>query len=218
MGKGSLDEIPRFKESHLMTKQYCQEMGYDYWLWGEEELLGFFKEFRNGQYLDFYINFKFPVMKVDFARYAILYAYGGIYLDLDVNIIPGKDITHLTKLDPLIVRWNGDPSMKPYIAVLGCRAESQLFLDVLNHSVESYQEKIKMPIYEVWSGRLVFQTTGHFMLQRVLRRHKFPDSDKQNILHVKSKGKEHIAPDPIFLDTNESIWYDGRHRTDNKFN
>jgi hypothetical protein len=76
----------------------------------------------------------------------------------------------------------------------------------LDHCKESYYEKRKQEIYKKWKGRFVFQTTGHYMLQRVLKKHKI--SDFLNILKVHTKsGKIVQGPNPLFEDSNASVWY-----------
>lgn len=43
------------------------------------------------QYLPRYDSFKKVIERVDFARYAILYKYGGVYLDMDVSSLKSLD-------------------------------------------------------------------------------------------------------------------------------
>jgi len=195
----------RYYQSHLMTKKYCEDNGYTYRLWNETDLDTLSRKALEGKYKLFYNQMRHPIQKVDFAKYIILYCFGGIYLDLDISIIFGKSIHKLFRLNPLIVRWNN--SHLPYNAILGCHQSNPLFLAILNQCQRDYLEKSQIYIYHKWIGRFVFQTTGHYMLQRALKKFGIKKSDYQNILHIKSKGKEIIAPDPIFLDTNESVWY-----------
>ena len=53
--------------------------------------------------------------------------------------------------------------------LLGTQKNNSLYADILEHCEESYYAKRKQSIYKTWKGRFVFQTTGHFMLQRVLK-------------------------------------------------
>ena len=209
MGKGDLSPNGagggRFYQSHQMTKQYCRQNGLKYRLWTDKQLDALVRKAGGGKYQTFYQQMRHPIQQVDFAKYLILYYYGGIYLDLDISIIPGKTIRELFRLDPLIVRWNN--SDLPYNAILGCPRKSPLFREIIKQCRRDYAEKSQKDIYHKWVGRFVFQTTGHYMLQRALRRCGLDPSHYQNILYIISKGKEIVAPDPIFLDTNESVWY-----------
>ncbi len=204
IGKGSIDTVAdgRFKQSKEMTRQYCNKHGYKYCFWTEESIYQLLSKIPY-EYLNFYKNLRHPIQKIDFTKYLVLYFFGGIYLDLDINILPNKSIGHLFNINPLIVRW--DNSNLPYNAILGCHKKSSVFLEIIKQCQLDYEEKSKLDIYKIWYGRFVFQTTGHFMLKRALK--KCNINNYQNILHIKSKGKEIIAPDPIFLDTNNSVWY-----------
>ena len=63
-----------------------------------------------------------------------------------------------------------------------------------------------MDIYDKWKGRFVFQTTGHYMLNRVLKKHK--DIPKLDILTINSKNGTVIQGDaPLFEDFNVSYWF-----------
>ena len=203
MGKGDIYSAAggRFYESHQMTRRYCKHHNLKYRLWTEDRIV----TLLGRKYLKFYKDLREPIQKVDFAKYLILYCYGGIYMDLDVSIIPGKTLDHLFSLDLLIVRWND--SKLPYNAILGCSRKNPVFLDIIKQSQMDYNEKIKRDVYKRWIGRFVFQTTGHYMLQRALRKNGISPSQYQNILYIISKGVVISAPDPIFLDTNESVWY-----------
>ena len=169
-------------------------------MWSYDDICVFFKTTK---YNKFFHQLREPIQKVDFAKYVILYKTGGIYLDLDVTIINGKTINHLFNINPLIVRW--DNSKLPYNAVLGCRDECPIFLDIINQSIHDYNEKVTNPTYKSWIGRFVFQTTGHFMLLRALKKNGI--TEFENILLIKHKGRSYYGDNPIFLDTNESIWY-----------
>jgi len=53
------------------------------------------------QYLTLYDNFPKQIFRVDFARYAILYVYGGIYADLDTR--PLKRVDKLLALERIVL-------------------------------------------------------------------------------------------------------------------
>ena len=38
------------------------------------------------EYIDFFVNLKHKIQQIDFFRYLAVYYYGGIYLDLDIDI------------------------------------------------------------------------------------------------------------------------------------
>ena len=162
---------------------------------------------KNKEYKAVYYAFDQDIMRIDFGRYLILWNLGGIYIDLDIFVIPSKSIKPLFEKEFFFVRWHD--SKLPYNAILGTQKENPLYKDILDHCKESYYEKRKNPIYKKWKGRFVFQTTGHFMLQRVLKKNKISDFLDIVKIHTKS-GKIVQGTNPIFEDSSASVWYDGK--------
>tara|TARA_R110000744_G_scaffold30667_1_gene72448 strand:+ start:2490 stop:3203 length:714 start_codon:yes stop_codon:yes gene_type:complete len=204
IGKGkSYKNIPDFVSGHNKTKEFCVEYGIQLKFWEQKDV----EELLNSSYPEFvelWGDFREPIQRVDFARYMILHSEGGIYLDLDVH--PMKDISELWEKEFFFVRWNNDT--KPYNAILGTEAGTHLYENIMNHSRDSTYEKQDMEIYNTWIGRLVFQTTGHHMLNRVLKKNKI-----QEILNIVSicNSVKHLyvcSPDSLFYDTNTSAWYE----------
>ena len=100
----------------------------------------------------------------------------------------------------------------PYNAVMGSHREQIIFLDILKECERSYLEKSKMVVYDTWKGRFIFQTTGHHMLERVMKAKKI-DKNKyfHDCLYVLNpdKGESVIGEidKSLFLDSNASVWY-----------
>ena len=204
IGKGELKDIPRFYRCHKNNKSKCRKQGIQYKLWSRSMVEDLLDKRENLEYKRLYYDFSQDIMRIDFARYLILYRFGGIYIDLDICIM-NKSIKHLFKLPYFFVRWSD--SHLPYNALLGTQKNNPLYKEILEHCKESYYEKRKQPIYESWKGRFVFQTTGHFMLQRVLKRNKI--TDFLDILKIHAKdGRVVQGSNPLFEDTSASVWYD----------
>lgn len=51
----------------------------------DADILSFMKLFGS-EYYDVFIHLKYKIQQIDFFRYLIIYHYGGIYLDLDMDI------------------------------------------------------------------------------------------------------------------------------------
>jgi mannosyltransferase OCH1-like enzyme len=64
----------------------CQAMfpKYKHILWTDESARQFMKT-HYPQHLANYDSYKYPIQRVDAARYFILYHYGGIYIDMDIE-------------------------------------------------------------------------------------------------------------------------------------
>ena len=204
IGKGELNEIPRFYQCYKNNKSKCQKQGIQYKLWSRSMVEDLLNKRENSDYKRLYFDFDQDIMRIDFARYLILYRFGGIYIDLDICMM-NKSIKHLFKLPYFFVKWSD--SHLPYNALLGTHKDNPLYKEILDHCKESYYEKSKQKIYEIWKGRFVFQTTGHFMLQRVLKKHKIKDF--LDILKIYTKdGRIVSGKNPLFEDTSASVWYD----------
>lgn len=227
IGRGELKDIPAFNKCYQHNKKYCKQNGIKYHLWSEKEVKKLLNKPKNKQYKKLYNDFdKHPmgqgIQKIDFARYLILWNFGGIYIDLDICIIDDKSrvkkVKELFEKDFFFVRW--DTSDLPYNALLGTKANSQIYKDLLDHCKESFYEKAKQDIYKQWKGRFVFQTTGHYMVKRVLKKHKIKKGDLLNILKIQNpekrsnkiicQGKKPRCPNALFEDANASVWYSGK--------
>ena len=202
-----LEDIPIFNKQTAITKQFCNKHDINYKLWNYdmcEELID-----KYPQYKILYDSFRFPIQKADFIRYLILYDEGGIYVDCD--ICPIADISHLFELQQFFVIWNNDKKKLPYNAVLGSFQGNPVYEKIFDEIIKSVQEKDKIDVYKKWTGRYVFQTTGHHMLQRVIKQYSsYTDMYKLDVLKIHSKKDIIISSDnPLFEDYNASIWYQG---------
>jgi len=198
-----LEDIPIFHRQVKRTIDYCKIHNINHKFWNNtmcNELIN-----KYPQYKELYDNFKEPIQKADFIRYLILYDEGGIYIDCDV--CPIGDVSALFEMNQFFVRWNDDKRQLPYNAVLGSVSKNVLYEDIFKEIIKSKIEKDTIDIYDKWRGRYVFQTTGHYMLQRVLK--KNPHVKKLDILKIHKKGGIDVISDvcPIFEDYNASIWY-----------
>ena len=204
-GEGkTIQDYPRFVECADHNERFAEDnqQTYCYLLWDKKKCDALIRD-RFSEYQNLWDDFVYPIQKVDFIRYCILYTFGGIYLDLDVKIIQNPE--SLLSNPFFFTSWTDDKRQLPYNAIMGAESDLKLFEDILKHCQESFYEKLKVKQYETWKGRFVFQTSGHFMLQRVLKRHKITPKD---LLKVNTKdGKVVSSQNPYFEDYNISSWY-----------
>tara|TARA_R110000796_G_scaffold74470_1_gene167545 strand:+ start:1767 stop:2438 length:672 start_codon:yes stop_codon:yes gene_type:complete len=207
-GGKKLNAIPDFCWSQKKVEKWCKENQYIYKLWDESDCYDLIRE-DYPEYEDLWDDFRFEIQKCDFIRYLILHRYGGIYLDLD--IYPIRDMTELFEKDYFFTRWTCDKQQLPYIAVMGSEANQDIFQKIAEHCKTSTYEKQKMDIYQKWTGRLVFQSTGHFMVHRVLKKNKIGLDKKLDIVSVYNPNKKIVSVPPdgkaIFMDGSVSVWY-----------
>ena len=221
-----INDIPLYATQVSKTRQFCETHNIDYKIWGSQEcreLLNKYPQYslklrwpsvcRNRSVdilkerpdlVEKMNNFREKVMRADFIRYLILFDQGGLYVDCDIS--PIHSIDELLHKNEFFVRWNNDKRELPYNAVLGSVKNSNLYSNIIQHLIQSYQEKSQMEIYNKWKGRFVFQTTGHYMLQRVLK--KYPQTERLDILKIHNKKGEVIqGTNPLFEDYNVSYWF-----------
>ena len=205
----NLDEFPVFVSQQKKTMKHCQEYGIDYKLWSEKDCNELLKT-KYPHYEEFYNSMRYGVQKADFIRYLILYEYGGLYIDLDV--CPIENIRDVFSQDVYFVKWDNCKKNLPYNAILGSSPKHKIFKDIIDHCIESYKEKESMEIYHTRVGRFVFQTTGHLMVERVLK--KYPFVGRWNVLRIHTKEGTIVEGHyPLFEDYSVSSWYVDHHRT-----
>jgi len=198
-----IEDIPIFAQQVSKTKQFCKSHDIQYKMWDAYMCRELLQQYPV-RWTTLYNNFREKIQRADFIRYLILYHEGGLYVDCD--ICPINCVDEILKNDIFFVKWNNDKKELPYNAVLGSVKGHVVYDNILTHLEDSYYQKIKNDIYETWKGRFVFQTTGHFMVNRVLKKH--PYVKKLDILKVYGKGGEIISDVcPVFEDYNASIWY-----------
>lgn len=69
---------------------------WEYMLWDNVSIINLLR--KNEIWIETYYKLRYLHQKVDYARYIILYEYGGIYIDMDVKIVK--------KLDTLFEKYN----------------------------------------------------------------------------------------------------------------
>ena len=196
---------PIFLINTQFTKIICEQNNIEYKMWNKEDCDNLIKsDFYHFQEL--WNDFFEPIQQADFIRYCILFKYGGIYIDCDIR--PVKPFDELFEKDFVFVHWANDKKRLPYNAVMGSKPNNQLFKSIMCECEKSFYEKRNIEVYGEWPGRFIFQTTGHFMLERVMKEEKI-DKDKYflNILKINNKGKLITGKDVFFEDDNLSTWY-----------
>ena len=200
-----LHEIPSFHRCTSETKEFCEEHGYEYKMWGLKECEELICD-KYLHYVDLWNSFRYPIQRCDFIRYLILYEYGGWYVDCDV--FPIQDLSSLSDHNEVFTTWNDDKKKLPYNAVMGSSQKNQLFLNIMITCERRTYEKQQMDIYNTWKARLVFQTTGHHMLHEVLANANCKESIHDLMLIHNSKKKVYVtSPNPYFMDECVSLWY-----------
>lgn len=79
---------------------------WEYILWDEIKILELISTKK--EWVDIYYKFTYLHQKIDFAKYIILFIYGGIYIDIDVEIVKSFDslINEFDNADIIVSKLN----------------------------------------------------------------------------------------------------------------
>lgn len=148
-------------------------------LFSDEDNRKFIKKYFP-DFLDTYDSLEYPIMRSDAIRYAFLYIYGGVYMDLDIELTKPLDNLFYEDADIYAVK-SGNVGSVYTNSFIASKAGCELWLDCL--------EEIKKP-YEYWMIGKHFKImgkTGPLMLTRVLKRNKYK-------YHVKNIPQKLLMP------------------------
>ena len=165
-----ITDIPIFFESSISTMRKYKD--YEYRLWREKDCEKLIEN-KLPQYYDFYINMKYKIQQIDFMRYAILYLFGGVYIDLD--ILPIKKFNfHKNKLilytfNKIIQKHNEFVQND----LMATEPLNPFFWMLLHRCERNYKAKEKIDVYKNWKARFVLQTTGPRYFSKTLK-HIYP--------------------------------------------
>jgi len=163
------DEMPElFKKQQIKTKKWVQKNGYTYKLWDKKRCLNLISKYP--EFRDMYMNTRNEVMKVDIARFLILYHEGGLYLDMDVEPKIKKLKNYEWACDGYKNAKTGREEIN--MEILQSVKGNPLNLEFIRYQKKQIEEKSKNKIYDKWKGRYVLQTTGPRSLARFLKENK----------------------------------------------
>tara|TARA_R110000787_G_scaffold58558_2_gene133298 strand:- start:137 stop:802 length:666 start_codon:yes stop_codon:yes gene_type:complete len=198
-----LHEIPVFKKNVGRTKQFCKEHNYQYKMWSLKDCEELIVE-KYPEYICLWSEFRFDIQRCDFIRYLILHQYGGWYVDCDAY--PIQNLESISNHREVFSVFNDDKKRHPCNAEMGSVFQNELFIKISDEVEKRVIEKQAIKQYDAWKGRLVFQTTGHWMLASVV-----PKTSLHDILLVHNEKKKlyTTSPNPYFYENCVSLWYDG---------
>jgi len=183
-----LEEIELFRKSVESVKE--KNPDFEHKVWTEEECLNLVeKEFP--EYKDFYLNFRYPIQKVDFIRWCILYTFGGIYMDLDMHCIKNFEPLRNNKILFHSIR-HIVPDHSEFVIndLMASVPKYRLWKLILSKCVRNYKEKESIDVYDTWKGRFVLQTTGPKFISRCLKQY-MPNYKPQNLIWTKWRNERY---------------------------
>lgn len=129
-------------------------------LMDDEDNLNFVKK-HFPDFLPYYESFKYPINRADAIRYMWLYVYGGIYMDLDVEIL--TSLEPLLKEGDLILVSSGNVGSVITNSFMASRPHHPIWLEVLE------EMKRQLPWCAVGRHFEVMFSTGPIMLNKVVK-------------------------------------------------
>lgn len=162
---------------------------WQYILWDEIQILNLI--LTKKEWTDIYYKFIYIHQKIDFAKYVILFTYGGIYIDIDVELIKSFDslIEENNNYDLIVSKLNINP-FESFInagllesynnGIILAEKDSKTLKDLINTIIEkfyipSFQPKIFYINY----------TTGPYIFSNVIINNKN---------HIKILDSEYLEP------------------------
>lgn len=169
----------------------CQETvrqtfeGYEYFMWTDEDLEGLIRE-RYPWFLETFLGYPANIFRADAARYFILHEHGGIYIDMDMEVL--EDFyDQLPSNKPSVVESPFPINEKTQNSLMASPPRHPFWQDVM-------REMVAVAIFFASS---VLDATGPRMLDRVIADHV----NKVNILSMKS-----FNPPPLDTLYNTHRW------------
>jgi len=146
---------PLFQASNKAWREYCDKNNHIYKLWDKKQVEELIDTYAN---LKYYYGVKYPIMKVDIARFIIIYQFGGLYVDLDV--LPNKEKIDIDENKLCLCKYVNKKEMCDIEMIYAPKQYFLLWEFVALYVPKQIEEKDNIDIYKKWRVRYVFQTTG----------------------------------------------------------
>lgn len=177
------NNIPdKFKENVLKIKK--MHLQWHYILWDDIAIINLLR--NNKKLIDTYYKLDYLHQKVDFARYVILYLYGGIYIDMDAYTVkPLDSLFEKFKEYDLIVSKLDLNSVENYVScnhneclnngVIISKKNSKCMFNIIKHIMNNLKCE-----YKLTKSICINDTTGPKMFTTIIN--KFKHTEKVLIL------------------------------------
>ena len=168
---------------------------YYYVLWTDHEIMDFIKD-SYPDYFQYYLKLNMNIKRADLARYLILHKFGGVYVDLDVEL--KRNLGDLVRVPamPSFISYRSkefEKHREPFAgnAFFGCAPSSLIMHAVVRHAM-SYSNPLVKDVYGV------LRHTGPMGLGLVVQRVLANPSDFPNevVLIYNSSVVGNIEDDP----------------------
>jgi len=114
-------------------------------------------------FIECYDNFEHPIQRADAIRYMWLYIHGGLYMDLDIQLVKPVDELFYVDKDIYLVR-SGNIGSVYTNAFMAAKPKQKVFLKCLD------EMKKGAPFWAYGKHLTVMTSTGPLMFSRVVKR------------------------------------------------
>lgn len=152
---------------YVVEQDNCRQVNkdWDFILWNSEACLNLIRT-RYPEYLEMYLSYEYPIQQVDAARYFILHAFGGVYMDMDIKcrkpLYFEEDGVYLVKVGA-IYKYNN-----AFIASSRGDPFWNVMFQVLKESSKNNSKSLKNLNVK---SLIVFNTTGPFTLDKAVEKY-----------------------------------------------
>jgi inositol phosphorylceramide mannosyltransferase catalytic subunit len=175
------ENIPdKFNENIASIKN--MHKSWTYYLWDEVKILVLLK--KNKLWLETYYKLQYLHQKVDYARYIILYIYGGIYLDIDVMQRKPFDqlVSEYKNYDMIVSYLRVNPLESIYQCyqwqcinngIIICKPRIKILENIINYIIDNYA-----CLFLTNRITCIMTTTGPNMFTRLINQYNQKDKIK----------------------------------------
>lgn len=155
-------EVPdKWKPSLESIRQFAPD--WNYMLYSDEDNRAFIQK-HFPDFLSYYDSFPYPIMRADAIRYAFLYVNGGVYMDLDMELLQPLD-KYLQGGDLFLVHSSNTDTCFTN-SFMASAPGKKLWLDLIEHMK-------RPPSWWIPGKHLyVMHSTGPFALSNVVAKSK----------------------------------------------
>lgn len=176
---------------------------WEYWLW-TDDTAGQLIADKYPHLLNTYFGYTEPIRRADALRYIVLYEYGGLYVDMDMQA--------MTPIDPLVLKYSCFVGQEPYEhpimdsnfeqlvinAIIGCR-KGHPFMEMMIDNLPSY--------FHMWS---YLDSTGPHYMTAIYHKYKSTlensesDDEEENSVYVAPSEYFYPKIDPVKISMMQS--------------
>ncbi len=204
------DNIPEKYNKNIESIKSIHK-NWEYILWDEIKILKLISS--NKEWLDLYYKFVYLHQKIDFAKYIILYTFGGIYVDIDVELIKSFDslINEFNNADIIVSKLNINSTES--LITTGYPESYNNGIIISKKRGEVIKKLIDTILTSFYKSDLHFKvayinsTTGPQIFTKVINKNK----NISNILHSEylepcTRGDCNITDNTIAIHKHELTW------------